>query len=147
MSEITNRAAYLMGLAEGLKIDEEKPEGKLIMAMIDLLNDMAEELEALDDEYDYDYDYDDEDEDYGSDDEYEFDDDYDFDDDYSFDDEEDDDVYTLVCENCGAEIDFTNDDLDDIASGDFICPECGETVELDFSECDCDGDCDCGCGH
>ena len=50
MSEITNRAAYLMGLAEGLKIDEEKPEGKLIMAMIDLLNDMAEELEALDDE-------------------------------------------------------------------------------------------------
>ena len=139
MSEITNRAAYLMGLAEGLKIDEEKPEGKLILAMIDLLNDMAEELEALDDEQAFVADQIDELEEvieiigdsvYGDDDEY-----------------DDDDVYTLVCENCGAEIDFTNDDLDDIASGDFICPECGETVELDFSECDCDGDCDCGCEH
>lgn len=137
MSEITNRAAYLMGLAEGLKIDEEKPEGKLIMAMIDLLNDMAEELEALDDEQAFVADQIDELEEVieiiG--------------DSVYADDEEDDDVYTLVCENCGAEIDFTNDDLDDIASGDFICPECGETVELDFSECDCDGDCDCGCGH
>ncbi len=136
MSEITNRAAYLMGLAEGLKIDEDKPEGKLILAMIDLLNDMAEELEALDDEQAFVADQIDELEEVieilG---------------DSIYADDEDDDVYTLVCENCGAEIDFTNDDLDDIASGDFICPECGETVELDFSECDCDGDCDCGCEH
>ena len=45
--------------------------------------------------------------------------------------------------NCGAEIDFTGDDLDDIASGDFVCPECGKTIELDFDECECD----CGCDH
>ncbi|MBQ3573641.1 MAG: hypothetical protein IJA16_03470, partial [Clostridia bacterium] len=65
---------------------------------------------------------------------------------YSGCDDEDDELYTLVCDNCGEEIDFTCDDLDDIASGNFVCPECGEAIELDFDECDCGcGDCDCDC--
>ncbi len=135
MSELTNQAAYLQGLAEGLKLDTEKPEGKLINELLALVSDMANELEALDDEQAFVADKLDEMEDvidvigesvYGDD-----------------DDDEDDDVYTLVCDNCGAEIDFTGDDLDDLASGDFICPECGKTIELDFEECDCD----CGCDH
>ena len=58
------------------------------------------------------------------------------------DDYDDDEVYTLKCDNCGEEIDFTADDLDDLASGDFVCPECGNTIELEFDECDCDCD-DC----
>lgn len=133
MSELTNQAAYLQGLAEGLKLDTEKPEGKLINELLALVSDMANELEALDDEQAFVADKLDEMEDvidiigesvYG-------DDDYD----------EDDDIYTLVCDNCGAEIDFTGDDLDDLASGDFICPECGEVIELNFEECDC------GCEH
>lgn len=137
MSELTNRAAYLQGLADGLKLDKETTEGKLIDELIVLVTDMAQEIEALDDEQAFVADKMDEledvieligDEVYG----YE-------------DDEEDDDVYTLVCEKCGAEIDFTADDLDDIASGDFICPECGEVIELDFEECDCGCDCDCDC--
>ena len=50
MSEITNRASYLLGLAEGLNIDTEKPEGKLISEMLKVMSDMAKEIEAIDDE-------------------------------------------------------------------------------------------------
>lgn len=133
MSELTNRASYLQGLAEGLKLDTDKTEGKLIGELLNLVSDMANELEALDDEQAFVADKLDEMEDvidvigenvFG-------------------DDDDDDDVYTIVCDNCGAEIDFTGDDLDDIASGDFVCPECGKTIELDFDECECD----CGCDH
>lgn len=137
MSEITNRAAYLKGLADGLKLDTDKAEGKLINEIIALLSDIADEVEAIDDEQMFIGDKIDEIEDVieiMSEDIYA--------DDCDCDDE---DVYTLVCENCGAEIDFTSDDLDDIAAGDFICPECGEVIELDFDECDCGCDCDCDC--
>ena len=51
MSEITNRASYLLGLAEGLNIDTEKPEGKLISEMLKVMSDMAKEIEAIDDEH------------------------------------------------------------------------------------------------
>ncbi|MBD9008968.1 MAG: hypothetical protein EGR16_01340 [Clostridiales bacterium] len=135
MSELTNRASYLQGLAEGLKLDTDKTEGKLIGELLNLVSDMANELESLDDEQAFVADKLDEMEDVidviG---ENVFGDDYD---------DDDDDVYTIVCDNCGAEIDFTGDDLDDIASGDFVCPECGKTIELDFDECECD----CGCDH
>ena len=50
MSELTNRASYLQGLAEGLKLDTDKTEGKLIGELLNLVSDMANELESLDDE-------------------------------------------------------------------------------------------------
>ncbi len=133
MSELTNRAAYLQGLADGLKLSEDTTEGKILKELLALVAEMADELEAFDDEVAFIEDKIDEIEDVieiiG-------------DEAFGYDDE-DDDVYTLCCENCGAEIDFTSDDLDDLASGDFICPDCGEVIELDFDECDCGCDCDC----
>lgn len=136
MSEISNRAAYLKGLADGLKLDTETTEGQLLAGILDLLGDVAEEIEMLDEEQGFIIDKVDEleevveiigDEAFGYDDE--------------------DDFYTLVCENCGAEIDLTGDDLDDIADGVFKCPDCGEIIELDLDDCDCDCDCGCDCGH
>ena len=50
MSELTKRASYLKGLADGMKIDTETNEGKLLSAIIDFLNDMADEVEAIDEE-------------------------------------------------------------------------------------------------
>ncbi len=134
MSEISNRAAYLKGLADGLKLNTETPEGQLLDGILNLLGDVAEELEMLDSEQAFLADKIEEVEEvidmvaedvFGCD--------------------EDDDFYTLVCEHCGAEIDITGDDLDDIADGVFECPDCGEVIELDFDECDCG--CDCGCDH
>lgn len=137
MSELTNRAAYIKGLADGLKLSEETNEGKILKELLALVADMADEVEALDDEIVFIEDKIDEMEDV-----------IEIIGDEAFgDDCDDEDVYTLDCENCGAEVDFTVDDLDDIENGDFICPECGEVIELDFDECDCDCDCDCDCEH
>jgi len=137
MSDISNRAAYLKGLADGLKLDTESTEGKLIDGILELLGDVAEELELLDQEQCFLDDKIDE-----LDDVIEMMGDEVYDADY---DDDEDDFYTLICENCGAEIDLTGDDLDDIAEGVFKCPDCGEVIELDFEGCDCG--CDCGCEH
>ena len=45
--EIMEKVAYLKGLAEGMELDTEKKEGKLLAAIIDLLEDMALEIEDL----------------------------------------------------------------------------------------------------
>ena len=61
--EISEKVAYLKGLAEGLALDTESKEGKLIAAIIDVLDDMSEkfvDLEDDDDEYDEDEDDDEE---------------------------------------------------------------------------------------
>ena len=134
MSELTNRASYLTGLADGLKLDTEKPEGKLIDEMLKLISEMAEALEAIDDEQAFVADKLDEMEEV-----------IDIIGENVFGDDEDDDVYTLVCDKCGAEIEFTEDDLDELASGEFVCPECGAEIELNFDECDCGCDCGCDC--
>ena len=42
--EISEKVAYLKGLAEGLNLDTESKEGKLIAAIIDVLDDMAEKI-------------------------------------------------------------------------------------------------------
>ncbi len=142
---ITEKVAYLKGLAEGMNLDSKSKEGKLLLAVIDVLDDMAleildmqelqmdleagldavsEDLEDLEDAL-----YEDEDED-----------DYD-------DEEEEDDCYATTCPSCEEEIYFDESVLED---GEVICHNCGEKLEFDFSEleasqesCDCGDDCDC----
>mgnify|MGYP001629933824 CR=1 FL=1 len=48
--EISEKVAYLKGLAEGLALDSDTKEGKLIAAIIDVLDDMAEKFVDLEDE-------------------------------------------------------------------------------------------------
>ena len=48
--EISEKVAYLKGLAEGLNLDTESKEGKLIAAIIDVLDDMAEKFADVEDE-------------------------------------------------------------------------------------------------
>ncbi|MGN1445661.1 MAG: CD1247 N-terminal domain-containing protein, partial [Eubacteriales bacterium] len=48
--EIIEKVAYLKGLAEGMELDTGKKEGKLIAAIIDLLEDIALEIEDIEDE-------------------------------------------------------------------------------------------------
>ena len=42
--ELSERVAYLRGLAEGMKLDTETNEGKLISVIIDILEDVALEI-------------------------------------------------------------------------------------------------------
>ena len=47
--EITEKVAYLKGLAEGMELDTGKKEGKLLSAIIDVLEDIALELQDIED--------------------------------------------------------------------------------------------------
>lgn len=140
MSDITNRASYLKGLADGMNLDAEKDEVKLLHAVIDFLGNVADELEMLDEEQGFITDKIDE-----MDDELDIiaEDLYD-----DFEEDDEDDLYTIICDGCGEEIDFAGSELDDIIAGEFECPNCGKTIELDLEDLDCDcDDCGCDCEH
>ena len=133
---ITEKVAYLRGLAEGMKLDSSTNEGKLTLAIIDTLDDIAltvsdledtvAELSAQVDEIDDDLgELEDEVYSDGCDDE-----DEDF----------DDTLYEVECPNCGDVICLDEEMLDE---GEIDCPNCGEKLEFDFE----DGDCDCGHHH
>ena len=48
--KITEKAAYIKGLLEGLSLDPGKPETKIITAVVETLGQMAAEVSALSDE-------------------------------------------------------------------------------------------------
>ena len=50
---INEKTAYLKGLLEGLNIDESKPEGKLLVAIVDTLEEMANEISDLNEVAEY----------------------------------------------------------------------------------------------
>ena len=144
---LSEKAAYLKGLMDGIKLDTEKDENRLLKAVVDLLQDMAvsiddleenaiavsdeldeieENLDAID-EFLMDEDEDDEDDyDYP-----EFDDDDDFDlvdDEFDFD---EDPIYEVTCPKCGEVSQFSEDEL---LEGAKPCPKCGELLEFDLEE-------------
>lgn len=41
------KAAYLRGLADGVDLDKNTPEGKILAALLDLVSDIADEVEAI----------------------------------------------------------------------------------------------------
>ena len=48
--EILEKVAYMKGLADGLGLDKDTKEGKILSVMMDILEDMALEIEDLYDE-------------------------------------------------------------------------------------------------
>ena len=127
--EITEKVAYLKGLLEGMELDTEKKEGKLIAAIIDVLDDIALELEDMKDYADelgdgLDAVSDDledvEDVVFGEDEDDDFEDDF----------EDDEDCYATTCPTCEETIYFDESILED---GEVICPNCGEKLEFDLS--------------
>ena len=148
---INEKAAYLKGLMEGLKLSTESDEGKMLAAVVDLLGDMARKItdiedttiaisdeldeieEDLDAIEDFIMDEDEDDDDFYDDDE---DDDEDWDDDdeefeegFDFGDE-DSTIYEVECA-CGNIIDFDEETLE---KGSIVCPKCGETLEFTFED-------------
>ena len=130
---LTEKVAYLKGLAEGLALDESKPEIKVIKTMMDILDDLAltvadledgmdlitEQLDAVDEDLD----------------ELEG---------FVYEELDDDDCccddcYDVECPTCGEVIGIDADTLDE---GSIECPNCGELLEF---ECECDCDCDDCC--
>lgn len=135
---ICEKAAYIKGLAEGLDLDKTTKEGKILAAMMDLLDDMAKTVEdhenaideidgaidemvdAIDELDDF---VDELDEDLGA-----------------VEDFLDDDGYECdgECEDCDCdcgEEDEDDEDYDDDEEEyyEVVCPNCGETVCFDSS--------------
>ena len=125
---ISEKVAYLKGLAEGLNLDTEKSkEGKLISVMIGILEELAmsvddleenalnlgEEIDVLSDDLaDVEsivYDEDEDGEDY------------------------DDDWFEVECPTCGETLVVDDKAL---ADGEVECPECGSRYALDLSDDD-----------
>ena len=126
---ITEKAAYVKGLAEGLDYDKTTKEGKILAALIDLVDELAEELaDAQADIAELETDVDSLNE-YAE----ELDDDLEDVEDFldelceEDDDEDDDDEFDCDgdCENCDGEY-CANDDYFEI-----VCPSCGETICFD----------------
>ena len=138
---ISEKISYIKGLAEGLALDTETKEGKVLAAIIDLLEDMVDEIDAIDEACaEIGEQLDAVDEDLALiEDEFYADEEEDDDDEY-YDDEE---VYEVECPNCN-DIIYLDESM--LEEEEMICPGCGTRLEFEF-ECDCDGttDCDCGC--
>lgn len=125
---ISEKVAYLKGLAEGLNLDTEKSkEGKLISVMIGILEELAmsvedleenalnlgEEIDVLSDDLadveDVVFEGDEDEEDY------------------------DDDWFEVECPTCGADI-LVDDEA--LADGEVECPECGTRYAMELSDDD-----------
>jgi DNA-directed RNA polymerase subunit RPC12/RpoP len=127
---IAEKVAYIKGLVEGMKIDAESNEGKITIAILDVLKDIALELEEVDgalDEMaevvtDLEDAVDDLEEDvFGGD--YES---------YDYDDGE---LYEITCRKCDNTVAV---DMSMLEDGSVNCPNCGEKIEfdIDFAESD-----------
>lgn len=143
--EILEKVAYLKGLADGMELGAEtSKESKLLLQMLDLLEDVALEIQDMQDIQDEleegldavsddlsdveSYIYEMEDECCCGDDDGE-----------CCCDEDDEVCYETVCPNCEEQVIFDEDTLEE---GYILCPNCGKKLEFDL-----EGSCGCGCGH
>ncbi len=98
MKGIMKKIAYLRGLCEGYGLSEETKEGKILMGILEVLDDMAEAI-AFNGEYCDEYD--DEDAEYS---------------------------YAFICPNCGQELEVDDDILHN--ETELTCPACGNIIPI-----------------
>lgn len=127
--ENIEKVAYLKGMLEGMKFDSDSDMGKIILKLIDIVDNLAHDLSDAEERADLMADYLDElDHDLGEVEEYVYcDDDCDCDCDCCCDDddEDEDDLYELECPGCGDKIYITEDML----NGSIECPNCNIKID------------------
>ena len=130
MSNLSDRVTYLKGLAEGLKLDTDKNEGKLIEKILELLSDVTKEMESLrEDQDDLSAYVEAIDNDLGDLEDAVLSDEDDGDEDFMDEDDEDDEDSNLVeytCPHCGEEMTFEMDSFD--FDEDYLCPNCHQPL-------------------
>lgn len=142
----SEKVAYLKGLMEGMELDKDSKEGKLFLAIADILEDLALDIEDLEENsLDLAEEIDAISDDLADVEDLIFDDDFD-DDDFDDDDDcecgcgcgccgDDDDeepmFFEVTCPACENTITVDEDVLD---LGAIQCPNCGEMLEFEFDE-------------
>ncbi|MBS3995442.1 MAG: hypothetical protein KGZ33_06570 [Alkaliphilus sp.] len=148
MNNLYQRVAYLRGMADGMNIGEESKEGKLLLNLLDVLEDFADAISDINDDVKDLDEYvetldedlaDVEDELFG-----ELDDDDDDDDDEEVID--DIDFVEIECPSCG-EVIYLDEDLVDDEENEVICPNCHEKLYLEEDDECCDKPGCCGHNH
>lgn len=125
---ISEKVAYLQGLAEGMNLDESTKEGKLLLAILDVLEDMAEEFSDIEDEIvDLEDGLDAVSDDLNDLEEFL----YEESDDEDDEDDDDEELFVTTCPECEEEVVFDESVLED---GEVICPNCGAKLEFDLSD-------------
>ena len=116
MSNLTDRAAYLRGLADGMGLTKDTNEHKLLLEMLELMTEMAEKINELD-------------EDVGEMEAYLEDVDEDLADieETLFGDEDDDDC---CCDDDDCDCDDEDEEYEELEELAFDCPYCGKAVML-----------------
>ncbi len=119
---VTEKVAYLKGLASGLELDANDKTVKLLNAIIDTLDEMAEAMSELElDVVDVCDQVDAVDEDLAEVEDYLFE---------AEEDDEDDDLYEINCPECDESMIVSIDMLD----GTIECTNCGAELRLDVTE-------------
>lgn len=127
---LTEKAAYIKGLADGLDMDADKKEVRVIKELLELVTEMANDIEDIGGDLGDLYEVVEQ-----------------VDEDLSFVEHEmfgdmpmdfGEEMYEIECPNC-QEVVHLDEEM--LISGDVVCPECGEKIEIEIDACDC------GCGH
>lgn len=130
MMNLTEKASYIKGLAEGMELDANDRSAKLILKLIDVIDDMALTISDLEDELATvieQVDAVDEDLSLLEDDFYE---NYDEDDDeYLYD--EDEEFFEVECPECHDNIIL---DEEMVSEGGIKCPNCGTDIEFEMDD-------------
>lgn len=129
MSYLKEKVAYLRGLAEGMKLDDTTNEGKLLKAIIEIMDDFALTMDDMEEvQEQMNEQIDDIDEDLAEVERVIFD-----------EDETDDDEVCykeIECPHCHEKMDVDIDAIGD--EGTIIkCPSCNKEIEVEW-ECTCD---------
>lgn len=123
---LAEKAAYIRGLAEGLELDTDKKEARIIKEMLELMGEMATDVDDIGADLGELFDVVEQiDEDLGSIEEEVYAGGFG---DFS------DEMYEIECPNCKQTVQLDEEVLLD---GDVICPACGEKIEIEIDDCDC----------
>ncbi|MBR2175408.1 MAG: hypothetical protein IJ861_00490 [Clostridia bacterium] len=136
--KLSERAAYIKGLIDGLELDPKDKQTKVFRLIAELLGDMAEEIGELEQCYD---DVCDQIDGIGEDlagvEDIIYDEDYDGGIDYSKSGESSDLAYETTCPSCDTTISLSEASLN---MGSIKCPNCGEVLEFDYDPDELDSD-------
>lgn len=133
MPSIKEKVAYLMGYAEASGLDPDKTEDHLLLAVLEIVSDLADKVEEIEEDQAAQEDEteelrenffdlievlsdefgDVEEEFYGA---------------YDDGEEDEDELYEVVCPKCGMIYSASFEDFDD---GNVVCPNCQAPFELD----------------
>ncbi len=138
LRDMSEKVSYLQGLSEGLNITEGSPQGKIISGILNVLNEMADEISNMQDDFAEIREYLE-----------------------SIDDDlleleetvfEEDEFMEINCNSCGEKLYIETDIFDDEDTIEVICPRCNEVVYIndgsfDYNHADLNQNIDSQRGH